>query len=86
MAKAKSNKIKEGIAEKMLRCHRARERGKRAYAKADDLLEQLLQEIKPGKVVKLESGSAQIVDKLAGGKIKSVDVGYWRRYELKVLP
>jgi hypothetical protein len=86
MAKAKSNKINESIADKILRCHRARERGKRSYAKSDELLAELLTVLKPGQVVKLESGSARIVDKLPKGKFKAADVGYFRRYELKILP
>ena len=84
MPKAKAKKP-ETLAEKFQRCLRAREQGKKMYARSDKLLSELLMEVEPGEEVKLnESGkTARIVDNFAE-KTQVFHGSYCRRFEIEV--
>ena len=59
-------KRKSDLADKIKRCVRARELGKKHYTKHRDLLEQIAHEIKPGREVMLGDGTkATLIDQFA---------------------
>ena len=56
-------KRKSNLADKIKRCVRARDLGKKHYTRHRDLLEQIAREIKPGSEVPLGNGTrATLVD------------------------
>jgi hypothetical protein len=69
---------------KVKRYLRAREAGKAGYEQADQLLEELVQTLKPGETVQLgNQEAAQLIDKFAAKNRIGAGLGV-NRYEIKV--
>jgi hypothetical protein len=65
-AEGATMKRKNDLTDKIKRCVRARELGKKHYTKHRDLLEQIAREIKPGHEVPLGDGTkATLIDQFA---------------------
>jgi hypothetical protein len=72
------------LADKIKRCVRARELGKKHYIKHRDLLEQIANEIEPGREVELGDGTkATLVDQFAQKMTVFRPLGV-SRYEIEV--
>jgi len=89
MAKRKSEEKKPEVADLIARYLRAREAGKRAYQRADRIMQQIAAEAAPGEEIPLnEVGrKAVLVDKFADSLRKGV---IWtpcaaRRWELEII-
>jgi len=77
--------VKDDLPEKIRKCLRAKESGKRGYARADRLLDEISKELVPGEPVLLtESGKkAVLVDQFEDKPIVWKPCGV-RRFELKI--
>lgn len=80
-----ATKSKPDVVELILKCARARERGKKLYKRSDDLLAELLKQVDPGQPIKMndEGRTAVIVDKWKD-KTQVVAISFARRYELEI--
>ena len=77
-------KRKSDLADKIKRCVRARELGKKHYTRHRDLLEQIAHEIEPGSEVMLGDGTkATLKDQFADKMTVFRPLGV-SRYELEV--
>ncbi len=81
-----AQKKTESAADKVARCIRAREHGRKMYARSDRLLSELVKEIGIEQAVKLnESGkTARIKDKLQPGQASAFCPAVFRRYEIEI--
>lgn len=77
---------KTPVAELALKCLKARESGKRAYERADRLMQQLAKSVTPGAEIALNDSGRKfvLVDRYAGRDIVWTPCGA-RRWELKVI-
>jgi hypothetical protein len=83
-AEGATMKRKSDLADKIKRCVRARELGKKHYTKHRDLLEQIANEIEPGGEVQLGDGTkATLVDQFAQKMTVFRPLGV-TRYEIEV--
>jgi hypothetical protein len=82
----KLKKQTEPLAARVTKCLRARELGRRQYAKADRLLDSVAAEMKPGDEVEIGAGGkkAILVDEFAEKTVVFRPSGF-RRYSLKVV-
>ena len=82
------SKAKDDLSQKVARCVRAMELGRKNYRQADVTMDALEKEMTPGDVVIVSSGKLRgkkfkMIDKFAGGKTR-INVGMnARRYELE---
>lgn len=75
---------RQTIAQKIQSYLRALEAGKAGYGKANELLEALVNEMKPGQIIALEGNqTAQLVDKFAEKNRIGAGLGV-NRYEIEV--
>lgn len=74
------------LADKVKRYTRAREAGKRSYARADRILDEIAKELKPGEEITLNAAGRKVVlvDNFAE-KNTAFKSAYIHRYELKLI-
>ncbi len=73
------------LPEKVRRYFRARAIGKKCYARADRLLEEIAREVRPGTEIPLnESGKKAVLVDLYDGKLVVFRAHGIRRYDLEI--
>lgn len=75
----------DSLADKVSRCLRSKELGKKHYARADALMAEIAKEIDPGTPIKLSGKIVTLVDRFADREIVWTPCAA-RPYELKVTP
>ena len=81
-----SKKPKADLADKVAKCLRAKEAGKRAYARSDRMLEEIAKEVAPGAEIPLNDVGRKAIlkDRFADKNIVWTPCGA-RRWELEIV-